>query len=95
VELKNKKIGFVLTGSFYALKNTIIQIKNIVKKGAEVIPIMSYNAYTLDSKFGKSSEYINEIENITKKNIICSIQDAGSIGPKQRTDIMIVAPATR
>ena len=49
----------------------------------------------MDTKFGKASDFIKQIENITKKKIIHTIQDAEPIGPKQMTDIMIVAPATR
>lgn len=95
MKLKDKRVGFVLTGSFCTFKNTIIQIENIIKEGAEVIPIMSYNAYNLDTKFGKASDFIKQIEEITQKKIIHTIQDAEPIGPKQMTDIMVVAPATR
>lgn len=95
MKLKDKKVGFVLTGSFCTFKNTIVQIENIIKEGAEVIPIMSYNAYDLDSKFGNASDFINKIEEITQKEIIHTIQGAEPIGPKQMTDIMVVAPASR
>ena len=94
MKLKDKKVGFVLTGSFCTFKNTIAQIENIIKEDAEVIPIMSYNAYNLDSKFGKASDFIKQIEDITQKQIIHTIQDAEPIGPKQMTDIMVVAPAS-
>jgi len=33
MELKDKKIGFCLTGSFCTFKNTIKQIKKIIEKG--------------------------------------------------------------
>lgn len=94
MKLKGKKVGFVLTGSFCTFKNTILQIENIIKEDAEVIPIMSNHAYEFDTKFGTASDFINQIENITKKKIIHTIQDAEPIGPKNMTDIMIVAPAT-
>ena len=48
------KIGFALTGSFCTFKNVIPQISKLVEEGAEVLPIMSFNAYNLDSKFRKS-----------------------------------------
>ena len=95
MKLKDKKVGFVLTGSFCTFKNTIAQIENIIKEGAEVIPIMSYNAYNLDTKFGNASDFIKQIEEITQKQIIHTIQGAEPIGPKQMTDIMVVAPASR
>ena len=94
MEVKNKKIGFVLTGSFCTFSKTIPQMKKLKKLGAEILPIMSFNSYELDTKFGKAEEFINEIENICEKNIIHTIQGAEPIGPSHLTDIMIVAPAS-
>ena len=95
MDVKGKKIGFVLTGSFCTFKKVIPKIKELIKLEAQVIPIMSYNSYYLDTKFGKANDFINEIEKITGKKIIHTIQDAEPIGPKQMTDIMIVAPCSR
>ena len=94
MEVKNKKIGFVLTGSFCTFNKTIPQIKKLKNLGADVIPIMSFNSYNLDTKFGKAKDFIKEIEEICEKKIIHTIQDAEPIGPKHLTDIMIVAPAS-
>lgn len=95
MNIKGKKIGFVLTGSFCTFSKTIPKIKELIKLEAEVIPIMSYNAYNLDTKFGKAEDYKKEIEEITGKEIIHTIQGAEPIGPKKMTDIMVVAPASR
>ena len=94
LEVKGKKVGFVLTGSFCTFSKTIPKIKELKKLGADIVPIMSYNSYELDTKFGKAKDFIKEIEEITKRNIIHSIQEAEPIGPKHLTDIMIVAPAS-
>lgn len=95
MKLEGKKVGFIMTGSFCTFKKTIEQLKKIVNEKAEVIPIMSYNAYNMDTKFGKARDFIEEIEKITQKTVIHSINDAEPIGPKHMTDIMIIAPATR
>lgn len=95
LSLKNVKIGFALTGSFCTFEKTIEQMENLVKLGAEVIPIMSYNAYNLDTKFGTALEHINKIKQITNKEIIHTIQEAEPIGPKKMTDIMLIAPCSR
>ena len=94
MDVKDKKIGFVFTGSFCTFSKTIPKIKELIKKGSEVIPIMSFNSYKLDTKFGKAKEIIDEIENITGKHIINTIQQAEPIGPKRLTDIMVVAPCS-
>ena len=95
MEVKDKKIGFVLTGSFCTFKKTIRKIKELVQKEAEVIPIMSFNSYNIDTKFGKAEDFIKQIEEITSKKIIHTIEDAEPIGPKQMTNILIIAPCSR
>ncbi len=93
--MKNKKIGFVLTGSFCTFSKTIPKMKELIDRGAEIIPVMSYNSYSLDTKFGKAQDFIDQIENITGKKIIHTIQDAEPIGPKKMTDVMVIAPCSR
>ena len=94
MEVKGKKIGFVLTGSFCTFKKTIPKMKELKDLGADILPIMSNNSYKLDTKFGKSKDFIDEIEKICEKEIIHTIQGAEPIGPGHLTDIMIVAPAS-
>lgn len=94
MSLKNVKIGFALTGSFCTFSKTLEQMENLAHLGAEIIPIMSYNSYNLDTKFGTALEHINKIKEITKKDIIHTIQEAEPIGPKKMTDIMIIAPCS-
>lgn len=90
------KIGFVLTGSFCTFKKVIEELKNVKKENADILPIMSFSSYELDTKFGTAEEYINEIKEITGKDeIIHTIQGAEPIGPKNLTDVMIIAPCTR
>ena len=67
MKLERKRIGFVMTGSFCTFKKTIEELKNIVKEKAEIVPIMSYNAYNLDTKFGKAKDFIDEIQKISRK----------------------------
>lgn len=95
MNVKNKKVGFVLTGSFCTFKKVIPVIKKLIELESEVIPVMSYNSYNLDTKFGKAEEFISEIQEITGKKIIHTIQGAEPIGPKKMTDIMVIAPCSR
>ena len=94
MELTGKKVGFVLTGSFCTFKKVIPKIKEMIKLGADILPIMSFNSYNLDTKFGKAEDFINEIEEITNKKIIHTITEAEPIGPKKMTDIMVIAPCS-
>ena len=94
MKLEGKRIGFVMTGSFCMFRKTIDELKKIVQLGATIVPIMSENSYTLDTKYGKASEFINEIEEITEKQILHTIQEVEPLGPKDMLDIIVVAPAT-
>ncbi len=88
------KIGVALTGSFCTFKIVIPEIEKLIKQGAKVLPIMSYNAYSLDTKFGKAKDFISQIEDITGQKIIHTIQDAEPIGPKHLIDILIIVPCS-
>ena len=92
--LVGKKIGFALTGSFCTFEKTIPQISKLIEEGADVLPIMSFNSYNIDSKFGKAENFINKIESITGKKIIHTIEDAEPIGPKRLTDVMVITPCS-
>lgn len=92
--MKNINIGFAMTGSFCTFEKAIKQIESFVSYGANVIPIMSFNARAIDTRFGKADEFTERIEAITGNNVISTIEDAEPIGPKNMTDIMIVLPCT-
>ena len=95
MNLDGKNIGFGFTGSFCMFSKTIEALKELLKiKDINITPIMSFNSYNLDSKFGSSKEFIEKIEYLTGNKIIHTIQDAEPIGPKKMFDILIVAPCS-
>lgn len=91
---KQIKIVFALTGSFSSFQKTIFQIEKIVEQGAEVIPVMSFNSYNINTKFGTAKSFIDKIEAITGKKVISTIEEAEPIGPKILADIMVIAPCS-
>ena len=96
MKLEGKKVGFAFTGSFCTFKTVIQELKKIKEEGDDILPIMSFNSYNLDTKFGKAEDYIKEIKEISEKEeIIHTIQGAEPIGPKKLTDIMVIAPCSR
>ena len=95
MKLEGKEVGFAFTGSFCTFKAVIEELKKIKNEKADILPIMSYNSYNLDTKFGKAQEYIDQVKDITEKEeIIHTIQDAEPIGPKKLTDVMVIAPCS-
>lgn len=95
MNLENKKVGFAFTGSFCTFEKAIQELKKLSQiNGLQIFPIMSFNSYNLDSKFGNAKDFIKKIENLTQNNIIHTIPDAEPIGPKKMFDILIVAPCS-
>ena len=86
--------GFAMCGSFCTFKKAISQIEYLSEKGIEIIPIMSFNAYSTDTRFGKASEHIDKIEKICGRKIISTITQAEPIGPEKMLDILIIEPCT-
>lgn len=90
MKVKNKKIAFGLTSSFYTFNATINEMEKIVSDGGEILPIMSKRAYFTDSRYGTANDFINRIEDITKNKIMISIEDIEGID----ADIMVIAPCS-
>ena len=87
-------IGYALCGSFCTFERALAQLENLVNDGYNVIPIMSANAYSTDTRFGTAEGFTERIKNITGKDIIHTVKAAEPIGPKKMCDLMVVAPCT-
>ena len=94
MSLSGIKVGFALTGSFCTFRGTIDKLKDLVKEGAQVVPVMSFNSYNLNTRFGEAKDFINEIEEITEHKIVNTFVGAEPFGPKKVVDIMVIAPCT-
>lgn len=90
----DKTIGFAMCGSFCTLSSVIEEINNLKKLNYNIIPIMSENAYSTDTRFGRAEDINNKVEKICGHKIIHSINMAEPIGPKKLMDILVIAPCT-
>lgn len=91
---QKNKIGFAVTGSFCTHGKIKKIISSLHEEGYEIFPIVSFNTATMDSRFGNSSDFLNEIEEITGKKNIKTIQNAETIGPGNFLDALVIAPCT-
>ncbi|HBI27196.1 MAG TPA: dipicolinate synthase subunit B [Peptococcaceae bacterium] len=91
---KGIRVGFVLTGSHCTFAKVIPEIEKIVSEGAEVQPVVSYAAGSIDTRFGKSKDLCDKLQEVTNKPIIKTIVEAEPIGPGKLFDILVVAPCT-
>lgn len=88
------KIGVAVCGSFCTFKKAFEAASVLKKMGAEIIPVMSFNAASISSRFGAAEENLVAFENIAGRKAILTIEDAEPIGPKKMTDIMLLPNCT-
>lgn len=92
--LKGLRIGFAVTGSFCMHRQLAAVLDNLVKEGADVYPILSYNSSEMSTRFMTKEELYETLTRITGHQPICTIKDAEPIGPKKLLDVIVVIPAT-
>lgn len=91
--MNKPKLGFALCGSFCTF-DINLELAKKLSQDYDILPIMSFNASSIDTRFGKADDHIQTLEEICKKKVIRTIQDAEPIGPTHMTDIMLVSPCT-
>lgn len=92
--LKNLRVGFGVCGSFCTFKKAFSAAKKLKDYGCEVVPFMSFNAASIDSRFGAAKENIAALEEICQNKVVATIEGAEPVGPKKLLDVMCVAPCT-
>ena len=92
--LKDKRIGFALTGSFCTFKTALICVEDIIKEGAQVTGILSQAASTTDTRFMTADSLKESLSAFTSKPIITTIVEAEPVGPKKLFDLLVVLPTT-
>lgn len=86
-------IGFALCGSFCTYGSVFPVMEELAKRH-NVIPIFSFAAATVDSRFGKAAGHLLQAEQICGQKAFCSIPDVEPIGPKKLLDVLVIAPCT-
>ena len=56
MNLKGKKIGVALTGSFCTYKKVFQELEKLAEEGAQIQTIFSDAAQSIDSRFGKAAD---------------------------------------
>jgi dipicolinate synthase subunit B len=94
MDIKGKKIGIALTGSFCTYEKMFKELERLSEAGADIYPIMSKSSQTIKSRFGKPDAFISKIKQITGKEPITTIEKAEPIGPNALLDILAIIPCT-
>ncbi len=91
--MERKTVGFALCGSFCTFRRILPVMKSLAEQ-YQLIPIMSFNSYSTDTRFGTAEEFRAVVEDICKRPIIHTISGAEPIGPKKMLDLLVIAPCT-
>ncbi len=94
MELKGKKIGIGITGSFCTInliKDILLELK---EKGAELYPFVTPNIESTDTRFRHAKDFIAEVEDVCGRSVVNNTADAEPYGPKIPLDIMVMLPMT-
>ena len=90
----DRKIGWVMCGSFCTFAAVTGQMRALVESGADVTPILSFSAGSIDTRFGTADDWKRRVTEITGKPPLVTLPEVEPIGPKKMFDLLIVAPCT-
>lgn len=94
MDIKGKKIGIALTGSFCTFEKMFTELQKLKDAGADIYPILSDASQTIESRFGTPDAYVTKVKENTGKDPIVSIPGAEPIGPKAYLDALAILPCT-
>lgn len=91
--MKKPVVGFAMCGSFCTFRQ-VIDVLKLLPEQYDVVPILSPNAASIDSRFGRAADFRAEVEEICGREAITTIGGAEPIGPKKLLDLLLIAPCT-
>ncbi len=89
-----RTVVFALCGSFCTFDAVMPQIERLTARGWDVLPLLSFSAGSMDTRFGRAGDWRVRLEELTGHQPIDSIQGAEPLGPAGMACAMIVAPCT-
>ena len=62
--------GYAFWGSFCTLSRSLAVLESLASSGVDLLPIMSENVFSTDTRFWKAKEFCERVEEICKKEIV-------------------------
>lgn len=87
------KLGYCITASHCTFRRSLEVLRGIAEE-YEIVPIMSENAYSRDTRFFAAADFVGEVERISGRSVIHTVRDAEPLGPGCPLDLLVVAPCT-
>ena len=87
-------LGYAFCGSFCTMGASIKALETLISQGYDVLPIMSENAYTIDTRFHRARDFRERLTELCGREIIHTVEAAEPLGPKMPLEALIIAPCT-
>ena len=87
-------LGCAMTGSFCTFRRAFETWRALRCTGAELIPIMSFNAANPDTRFYPAAEAVTTFSEICGRNVLKTLPQVEPIGPRKLLDALIILPCT-
>lgn len=88
------RIAFAMCGSFCTFEAAVPQAERLVRLGWQVLPVMSFSAAGLDTRFGRAEDWKRRLESITGHPVLDSLTGVEPLGPKGLARALVIAPCT-
>ena len=87
-------IGFAMCGSYCTHKAALAELRGLLAAGWEVLPILSENVFSTDTRFGSAEALIGEVEALCGHRVIHTVTGAEPLGPACPLEAMVICPCT-
>ena len=86
--------AFALCGSVCSVSAGRPQMRALVDRGWELLPIVSISAATQDTRFGTAAALRQTLYETTGHTPLTTLQAVEPLGPQRLAEALIIAPAT-
>ena len=87
-------IGFAMCGSYCTHAASLRELEELKDRGADILPIVSENVYSTDTRFGSARALRERLGTICGRECIHTVVDAEPLGPKMPLEALIICPCT-
>ena len=94
IELSQARVGCAMTGSFCTFKAVFDAWRALKGRAGEMVPIMSFNAAAIDTRFYPASQARQIFSEIAGRRPLDTLAQVEPIGPRKLLDALVIAPCT-
>lgn len=92
--MRKERVGFAVCGSFCTHEKVLKALEALTEIYETVIPIVSEISAFTDTRFGRSEDLLERLEDLTGNDVLLDIPSVEPIGPKGLLDVLVVCPCT-